>query len=94
MSKKKAKPSSRKPRTAAKDKLKKARFKMKDHSELRELMALSIQPETQRSEIGACWFTDSGGADQCVQLPEDVCKSRGGVWTPGPCPNAFLLKLS
>jgi len=81
-----AKPSSRKPRKA-KNRVTKASFEVKDQHEIRNLTATSNQIENQKAEIGACWFTDSGGADQCVQLPEDVCKSRGGVWTPGPCPN-------
>lgn len=86
MAKKKA-VSGKKKRTATKIASPKTRFRLKSDSELLDLRALSAQASDQRAEIGACWFSDSGGADQCVQLPEDVCKSRGGVWTPGPCPN-------
>jgi hypothetical protein len=56
-------------------------------AEVLEVRALSETALSASSPTGACWFQDSGGADFCVPLRQDVCKSRGGVWTPGPCPN-------
>jgi hypothetical protein len=70
----------------------KTRFALKTPEHFQELVALSTKQASENAELGSCWFSDSGGADQCVPLTEDECKSRGGTWTPGPCPNAFLAK--
>jgi hypothetical protein len=56
-------------------------------TEVLEVRALSETALSANSPTGSCWFQDSGGADFCVPLRQDVCKNRGGVWTPGPCPN-------
>jgi hypothetical protein len=56
-------------------------------TEITEMKGLSAAAISAGTPVGACWFQDSGGSDQCIPLPQEVCKNRGGVWTPGPCPN-------
>ena len=73
--------------SVAKVALPETRFSLKTPAEFQEMLALSTKLESEGAQVGACWFSDSGGTDQCVPLTEEECRSRGGTWTPGPCPN-------
>lgn len=72
--------------------LPKTRFAVKTPAEFQGLLALSTKLRSEGAPLGACWFSDPGNPDQCVPLTEEECKSQGGTWTPGDCPNSFLRK--
>jgi len=60
---------------------------VKTQAEFEEMHALGAQARVSGVAVVACWFTDSGGTDQCVELPADVCSTRGGRPEDPPCPN-------
>lgn len=66
----------------------KTRFVVKTAAEFQELFALSTKQRSEGAPVGQCWFSDPGNPDQCVPLTEEECKSQGGTWTPGDCPNS------
>ena len=60
---------------------------IKTQAQFEEMHALGAQARVSGVAVVACWFTDSGGTDKCVELPADVCSSRGGRPEDPPCPN-------
>jgi hypothetical protein len=92
MPKKKDKKVPRKKVSIARAASPKTRFTLKTAAEFQELVVLSTKLKSEGAELGACWFSDSGNPDQCVPLTEAECKNQGGTWTPGECPNTFLVK--
>lgn len=78
---------SKKPRVATKTEVARKGYAVKTHEEFQELHNLATSARLSGVPIVACWFTDAGGTDKCIELPEDVCKSRGGQPDDPPCPN-------
>lgn len=60
---------------------------VKTQVEFEEMHALGAQARVSGVAVVACWFTDSGGTDKCVELPASVCSDRGGRAEDPPCPN-------
>jgi hypothetical protein len=60
----------------------------KNSEELQALRAKFARSISAGVVSGACYFKDpSGGPDQCIRATQDDCKSEGGAWSPGNCPN-------
>ncbi len=64
----------------------------KTEEELKELRKKALaSPKSQAVGGGgtvACWFKDSGGADQCIPMDSAAsCTAAGGVPVSGNCPN-------
>jgi hypothetical protein len=78
---------SKKPRVSKKTEVLKKGKVVKTEQEFQELRGLAAKSKNEGVAIVACWFSDSGGTDKCIELPEDVCKNRGGTPDDPPCPN-------
>lgn len=57
-------------------------------NEIERLKGLSANMATYGSQPTACWISDSGGQQHCMNLPPDVCAREGGISVPTPCPNS------
>jgi hypothetical protein len=64
------------------------KFAVKGAARFQELLAPSTKPRSEGAELGQCWFPDPPNPDSCRPLTEEECKSEGGRWNPGDCPNA------
>lgn len=61
---------------------------VKEAAKFQELLASSTKPRSEGADVGQCWFPDPPNRDFCRPLTEEECKSEGGRWTPGDCPNS------
>jgi hypothetical protein len=87
MAKKKNKKVHKKKASGARAASPKIRFKVKGAAKFQEL-ASSTKLRSETAEVGQCWFPDPPNPDFCRPLTEEECKSEGGKWTPGDCPNS------
>ncbi len=89
MAKKKNKKVSRKKKVSgARATSPKTRFAVKGAAKFQELLASSTKPRSEGAEVGQCWFPDPPNPDFCLPRTEEECKSEGGRWNPGDCPNS------
>jgi hypothetical protein len=56
-------------------------------SEVEEVRAIAAKAAASGIEATACFLSDTGGQQHCINLPSDVCTRRGGISLPTPCPN-------
>jgi hypothetical protein len=56
-------------------------------AEMEEVRALAAKATAERVQSTACFLSDTGGQQHCIDLPSDVCTRRGGISLPTPCPN-------
>jgi hypothetical protein len=56
--------------------------------ELENIKSLSSVPVAEGGQPTACWISDSGGQQHCVNLSPDVCTRNGGISVPTRCPNS------
>jgi hypothetical protein len=56
-------------------------------AEVEEVRELAAKAAAGGEESTACFLSDTGGQQHCINLPPNVCTRRGGISLPTPCPN-------
>jgi hypothetical protein len=56
-------------------------------AEMEEIRTLSAQTTAAGTASTACFISDTGGEQHCINLPPDVCTGKGGISLPTRCPN-------